>query len=80
MIKILKNLSKREWIMALISIVLVAVQVWLELKMPDFMSKITVLVQTEGSKISEILKNGGYMLLCACRKFIFKCYCRIFSI
>lgn len=33
--------------------------------MPDYMSNITVLVQTEGSKMSEILKNGGYMLLCA---------------
>ena len=40
-------------------------QVWLELKMPDYMSKVTVLVQTEGSKMSEILKNGGFMLLCA---------------
>ena len=40
-------------------------QVWFELKMPDYMSKVTVLVQTEGSKMSEILKNGGYMLMCA---------------
>ena len=80
MIKMLKNLNKREWIMTLISLILVSIQVWLELKMPDFMSKITVLVQTQGSKMSDILKNGGYMLLCACRKLIFKCYCRIFSI
>ena len=40
-------------------------QVWLELKMPDYMSKVTILVQTEGSKMSDILINGGYMLLCA---------------
>ena len=33
--------------------------------MPDYMSKITMLVQTEGSKMSEILLNGGYMLACA---------------
>lgn len=38
---------------------------WLELKMPDYMSEITKLVQTEGSQMSEILKNGGYMLACA---------------
>lgn len=80
MIKILKNLNKREWIMVLISLILVSMQVWLELKMPDFMSQITVLVKTPGSQMSEILKNGGYMLFCAFRKLIFKCYCRIFSI
>ncbi len=66
MIKILKNLNKREWIMGFICLILVAMQVWLELKMPDFMSKITVLVKSQGSKMSEILKNGGYMLSCAC--------------
>ena len=44
---------------------LIIAQVWLELKMPDFMSEITVLVQTEGSKMVDILTNGGYMLLCA---------------
>ncbi len=65
MIKTLKNLRKREWIMVIISFILVCLQVWLELKMPDFMSKITVLVQTEGSQMSEILKNGSFMLYCA---------------
>ncbi len=49
----------------LLSFILICAQVWLELKMPDYMSKITVLVQTEGSEISEILINGGYMLACA---------------
>ena len=48
-----------------ISIILIVVQVWFELKMPDFMSEITKLVETEGSQMSDILKNGGYMLLCA---------------
>ena len=65
MIKTLKNLRKREWIMVIISFILVCLQVWLELKMPDFMSKITVLVQTEGSQMKEILKNGSFMLYCA---------------
>ncbi|MCI5967364.1 MAG: ABC transporter ATP-binding protein/permease, partial [Tenericutes bacterium] len=45
--------------------VLIFGQVWLELKMPDYMSKITQLVQTEGSEMKDILINGGYMLLCA---------------
>ena len=65
MIKLLVNLKKKDWLFAIIVILLVVVQVWLELKMPDFMSKITMLVQTEGSKMEEILENGGYMLLCA---------------
>ena len=65
MFKLLKNFKKKEWIILLISIVLIIGQVWLELKMPDYMSKVTVLVQTEGSKIKDILINGGYMLLCA---------------
>ena len=43
----------------------IVLQVWLELTMPDYMSEITRLVQTEGSKMSEILTSGGMMLLCA---------------
>ena len=65
MIKLLKNLKKREWIIAIIIVALVSVQVWLELRIPDYMSEITKLVQTEGSQMSEILKNGGYMMACA---------------
>ena len=65
MIKLLKNLGKKEWMIIAISFVLIFAQVWLELKMPDYMSAITRLVQTEGSQMSEILKNGGYMLACA---------------
>ena len=65
MIKLLKNLEKREYFFAIICFFLVVIQVGLELKMPDYMSEITKLVQTEGSKMNDILINGGYMLLCA---------------
>ncbi len=65
MFKLIKNFKKKDWLVVLVSILLIVTQVWLELKMPDYMSKVTVLVQTEGSKMSEILKNGGFMLLCA---------------
>ena len=65
MFKLFKTLEKKELLMALICFVLIVGQVWLELKMPDYMSEITVLVQTEGSQMSEIVKNGGYMLACA---------------
>ena len=65
MFKLIKNFEKKDWFVVFISIFLIFGQVWLELKMPDYMSQITVLVQTEGSKISEIVKNGLYMILCA---------------
>ena len=65
MIKLLKNLGKKEWMLAIICLMLIVGQVWLELKMPDYMSEITVLVQTEESQMSEILENGAYMLACA---------------
>lgn len=51
--------------MVLCSLIFIVVQVWLDLKMPEYMSTITMLVETPGSKLSEILLNGGYMLLCA---------------
>ena len=65
MFKLFKTLGKKEIVMALLCAVLIVGQVWLELKMPDYMSEITVLVQTEGSQMSEIIKNGAYMLACA---------------
>ncbi|MDO5424643.1 MAG: ABC transporter ATP-binding protein [Eubacteriales bacterium] len=65
MLKILKYLSKKEWLYIGVSIVFIIGQVWLDLKLPDYMSAITTLVQTEGSAMSDILTQGGYMLLCA---------------
>ncbi len=65
MLKLLKYLEKKDWSLMLVIVVLVVTQVWLELKLPDYMSEITSLVQTEGSQMSEVLSNGGYMLLCA---------------
>ena len=65
MIKLLKNLKRRECILVIVVLILVISQVWLDLKMPDYMSEITKLVQTEESNMSEILKNGLYMILCA---------------
>ena len=65
MFKLLKNFNKKEVMNILLCFILIISQVWLELKMPDYMSKITVLVQSEGSKMTDILINGGYMLACA---------------
>lgn len=65
MIKILKFLTKKDWLFILCSFVFVVAQVYLDLKLPDYMSEITMLVQMPGSEMSEILNAGGYMLLCA---------------
>jgi len=64
MIRIFKYLKPKEWLMALFSLIFVMVQVWLDLKTPDYMSEITMLVQTPGSAMSDIWFAGGKMLLC----------------
>ena len=65
MLKLFKNFTKKDWLFIFVALVLIFTQVWLELKMPDYMSEITQLVQTEGSEMKDILINGGYMLACA---------------
>lgn len=65
MIKIFKHLQKKDWLLIMCSLVFIVAQVWLDLKLPDYMYEITMLVQTEGSKMSEVLVQGGYMILCA---------------
>ena len=65
MFKIFKYLKPLEWLMAGISLVFIVGQVWLELKLPEYMSEITRLTQTPGSAMSEIWRTGGFMLLCA---------------
>lgn len=65
MIRLLRHLSKKEWGFILISIVFIVSQVWLDLKLPDYMSQITMLVQTPGSEMADVWLAGGKMMLCA---------------
>lgn len=65
MLKILKRINAKEWLLAAFGFVFIVVQVWLDLKLPEYMSEITRLTQTPGSAMSDILEAGGYMLLCA---------------
>lgn len=65
MLKIFKNFRKKEWALMGLSLVFIVTQVWLDLKLPDYMSEITMLVQSEGSQMHDILVAGGKMLLCA---------------
>ena len=70
MIKIFKNLEKKDLLIVLVVIGLVIFSVFLDLRMPEYMSEITKLVQTEDSTMNEILKAGLYMLICAVASLI----------
>ena len=65
MFKILKRLQKKDILLILVCSVLIIFQVWLDLKLPDYMSQITQLVQSEGNSMNDILIEGGKMMLCA---------------
>ncbi|WP_348625188.1 ABC transporter ATP-binding protein [Paenibacillus peoriae] len=65
MLKIFKYLKKNEWMLVLCSLAFIVVQVWLDLKLPDYMAEITTKLQTEGTPVSELLIPGSYMLFCA---------------
>lgn len=65
MFKLIKKLGKKELLYVLISALLVVFQVWLDLKLPDYMNNITTLLQTEGSKVKDLFNPGSKMLLCA---------------
>ncbi len=75
MIKLFRLLRRQEWLMIAASLVFIVAQVWLNLKMPDYMSAITTLVETPGSAMSDILMNGAFMLLCAVGSMV----CAIFT-
>ena len=65
MFKLIKSLNKKDFFLVFISVLLIVLQVWLDLKLPDYMSKITRLVQSDNSTIKEILEQGIFMLGCA---------------
>lgn len=73
MFKLFKNFTKKDIGIIVISIILIVFQVWLDLKLPDYMSAITRLVQTDGSVMGDILRQGGYMLLCAFGSLVSAC-------
>ena len=65
MFKLLKNLTKKDYALIVVSTLLIIFQVWLDLKLPDYMANITTIIESGTDSLSGILKNGGYMLLCA---------------
>lgn len=65
MFKLLKRFNKKDVFLILVCIVFIVFQVWLDLKLPDYMSEITTLLQADGTGVKDILIQGAYMLLCA---------------
>lgn len=65
MIRIFRHLRTKEWCFVILSVLFIVAQVWLDLRLPEYMTEITALVQTEGSEMAEIYSAGGKMLLCA---------------
>ncbi len=65
MFKLLKNYSWKEVLWILVVVALVSLQVHFDLKLPDYMSEITRLVETEGSAMSDTIHNGVMMIGCA---------------
>ena len=65
MFSLLKKMNKKQVIFVFICVIFITVQVWLDLKLPDYMTSITRLVQTEGSKMSDVLIEGAKMMMCA---------------
>lgn len=65
MAKIFKQFNKKDWALIFLVAILIVFQVWFDLKLPDYMSEITRILQSEGYIIKDILAQGGYMLLCA---------------
>ena len=65
MLKLMKNFNKKDIMVILACIIIMVFQVWIELRLPEYMSTITKLIQTSGSTVSAVLKQGAHMLLCA---------------
>ena len=70
MFKLFKNLEKKDYLIILFVSILVVFSVFLDLRIPEYMSEITKLVQTENSTMKEILTSGFYMLVCAISSLI----------
>lgn len=79
MIKIIKNLKGRDWLFIFICAVLVVSQVWLDLKMPDYTQKLTESVSSGNADMDTVVKNGGFMLLCALGSMTSAIVCGFFA-
>ncbi len=70
---IFKNFNKKDVFMIICCVLLIVFQVYLDLKLPDYMSKITILIQSGTDSIKDILIQGLHMILCAFGSFLSAC-------
>jgi len=69
MFRLIKKFNRKDVGIILLCLILISFQVFLDLKLPDYMSKVTTLIQTN-PEVSLILEQGFYMLLCAAGSLI----------
>ncbi|MGJ3509653.1 ABC transporter ATP-binding protein [Enemella sp. A6] len=62
---VLRSLHRGEWGLIAVNAVLIYCAVWLDLRIPEYMTELTVIIQTPGGTVSQVLREGGWMLLCA---------------
>lgn len=79
MIQLIKRTNTKERLLVLVSVLFIVGQVWMDLKVPDYMSQITTLLQTPNTAISEILKPGGWMVLLSLMSFAFSSVVGLFA-
>ena len=79
MVRLLKKMQKKEWLMALCCAVLVLVQIYFDLRLPDYMSDLTVLIKTPGSTVGDVMRTGGQMLGCTLISALFAVACGFLS-
>ena len=75
MLHLLKYIKKKDWFVIGLCVGLIVLQVWLELKMPDYTKALTTMVQSESAQMSEVWKNGGLMLACAAGSLVAAIVC-----
>ena len=78
MIKLLKNLRRREKLMALVCLVFVVCQVYFDLRLPDYMTELTVLIKTSGTT-ADIVNIGLKMLGCTAVSALLAVACGYFA-
>ena len=79
MLKLFKNMRRREVLMAALCALLVMGQVYFDLTLPDYMTDLTALIKTQGSQTADILSVGGKMLLCALASAVLAVICGYLS-
>lgn len=64
MLRLLKQMKAKQWIMALLCVALILGQIYFDLRLPDYMSDLTLQIKTPGSTVSDVLHTGLEMLAC----------------